>query len=132
MYGGWNQIGRSGVLGLPAATNQAICGLLPSKEISSLFTNYWLISARERWKSIAASSRKDPNITKQDVSEFLIAIPPQEEQDLITEKLHQISLVITRLAQKLWNYEHLKKALMQDLLTGKVRVKLDSPEVAAA
>ncbi|WP_425056274.1 restriction endonuclease subunit S [Pseudomonas abyssi] len=124
MYGGWNQIGRSSVLGIEAATNQAICALVPNGLVSGDFANYWLIAMRERWKAIAASSRKDPNITKQDVSDFLIAVPSMTEQRAIVKKLDLFSSLIISKELQLSSRSKLKKALMQDLLTGKVRVKV--------
>lgn len=132
MYGGWKQIGRSGVIKIPAATNQAICALIPHGFVSGDFANNWLIAMRHRWKAIAASSRKDPNITKQDVSEFLIAIPPLPEQKMIVERLHGTTSLIDTKIKRLSHYENLKRALMQDLLTGKVRVNVTDKEVAVA
>lgn len=62
----------------------------------------------------------------------LVPVPTQKEQ-------HKIALIMTSINNKLEKIEskfkalaNQKKALMQDLLTGKVRVKPDSPEVAAA
>ena len=81
MYGGFGQIGRTGILKMPAVTNQAICALtLAGDDVDPRFVNVWLMANRWRWKSIAASSRKDPNITRRDVEAFPIAIPPLEEQ----------------------------------------------------
>lgn len=124
LYGGWNQIGRSSVLGIEAATNQAICALVPNGLVSGDFANYWLIAMRAKWKAIAASSRKDPNITKQDVSDFLIAVPSMTEQRAIVRKLDLFSSLIISKELQLSSRRKLKKALMQDLLTGKVRVKV--------
>jgi type I restriction enzyme S subunit len=125
MYGGWNQIGRSGVLGIQAATNQAICALIPKDKIGGSFCNYWMISKRWVWKAVAASSRKDPNITKQDVQEFLIAIPPTAEQDEIVKRLDSATILISAKEEKLSHLRDIKMALMQDLLTGKVRVNVN-------
>ena len=123
MYGGWNQIGRSGLLAIPAATNQAICALLSKGIVEGSYANYWLASERYRWKSIAASSRKDPNITKQDVSDFLITVPPLDEQKKIVIRLDNATELVDKKIKQLSFYTSIKKALMQDLLTGKVRVK---------
>ncbi|MGO2135089.1 MAG: restriction endonuclease subunit S [Marinobacter sp.] len=132
MYGGWNQIGRSGVLGISAATNQAICALVSKGLVDGYYANYWLTAMRPIWKSVAASSRKDPNITKQDVSDFLIAVPPVAEQQRIVERLNTFTDLIENKQVQLANYRDLKKALMQDLLTGKVRVNVDQKESAVA
>lgn len=125
MYGGWNQIGRSGLLAIPAATNQAICALLSKGIVDGAYANYWLASERFRWKSIAASSRKDPNITKQDVADFLITVPSLDEQKEIVVRLDKITMLIDKKIKLLGAYQSTKKALMQDLLTGTVRVNVD-------
>src|SRR5688500_3222110 len=85
MYGGFRQIGRTGVLGIPAATNQAISGMSINRgePVLPAFLNYFFIAHRLRWRRIAASSRKDPNITGQDVAAFRVAIPPLDEQERI-------------------------------------------------
>lgn len=130
MYGGWNQIGRSGLLAIPAATNQAICALLSKGIVEGSYANYWLASERYRWKSIAASSRKDPNITKQDVSDFLITVPTLDEQKKIVIRLDNATELVDKKIKQLSFYTSIKKALMQDLLTGKVRVNLTDKESA--
>lgn len=126
MYGGWNQIGRSGVLAIEATTNQAICALKPIGLVLGVFVNYWLISKRSIWKSVAASSRKDPNITKQDVSDFLVVVPSIKEQEDIVTRLDSLTSQVDNKKKLLGRYQAIKKALMQDLLTGKVRVNLDA------
>ena len=125
MYGGWNQIGRSGLLMRDAAVNQAITAILPTASVSSHYLNYWLVGKRFLWKQIAASSRKDPNISKVDVENFPICIPPPDEQQKIASILTSIDDSIQQQQRELQQTQNLKKSLMQDLLTGKVRVKVD-------
>ena len=129
MYGGWNQIGRSGILTKESATNQAIVALISKKRIIGEFANYWLIANRYRWQSIAASSRKDPNITKQDVSDFLIVVPSEQEQKDIVARFDSLTDLINKNQEKNYLIQNTKKALMQDLLTGKVRVNVSSETV---
>lgn len=124
MYGGFNQIGRTGVLRIEAATNQALAAILPSQNIVVEFLNFFLITQRERWKSIAGSSRKDPNITKKDVERFLIPIVPVDEQNKIVNTFMLIESNLKSMRLLLERYVELKTALMQVLLTGKMRVNL--------
>lgn len=91
MYGGWNQIGRTGILGVEAATNQAICSLVPGSQTLPLFILYALQSGRHRWRRVAASSRKDPNITQADVGDFAIPLPGTiEEQQRICDRIGEL------------------------------------------
>ncbi|EAY25963.1 restriction endonuclease subunit S [Microscilla marina] len=123
MYGGFNQIGRTGLLKIEATTNQAISALnIKSDNIYPEFILAWLNAKVEVWKKFAASSRKDPNITKKDVEHFPIVIPPLAEQQEIADILGGVDEKLELLAEKKEAYQGLKKGLMQQLLTGKVRV----------
>ena len=83
MYGGLKQIGRTGVLEIEAASNQAMTALLPNPKVDPYFLNTVLISQRDYWKSVANSTRKDPNITKADVLNFKLPLPDLPAQRAI-------------------------------------------------
>ena len=87
MYGGFNQIGRTGLLTFPASINQALAALQFDKDICSEYVLFYLNANVDRWRSCAASSRKDPNITSHDVEKFKIVLPPLEEQKKIATTL---------------------------------------------
>jgi type I restriction enzyme S subunit len=125
MYGGWAQIGRTALLGTDATTNQAICGLSVRDDTLPLFLLRALQHGRGRWKAVAASTRKDPNITQQDVGNFLVPLPPQHEQLAICESFDEHLAVLRRETSKLRKLLLLKRGLMDDLLTGRVRVSGD-------
>lgn len=117
MYGGFGQIGRSGVLSMPAVTNQALCALtLVGADVDPRFVNVWLIANRWRWRSIAASSRKDPNITRRDVEAFPIAVPPQEEQRDIIAAWEACSQLVGAAERSVDALRLLKEALSAQLL----------------
>lgn len=124
MYGGWEQIGRTSILGKPSATNQAITALFnPSKQLISEYTMFSLQTNRWRWKQFAVSTRKDPNITKKDISNFIIAYPIDEKEQLnIISKIDRVKRYITNTKSTLNKLINQKQGLMQDLLSGKVRV----------
>jgi len=54
-----------------------------------------------------------------------VALPPDDEMDKIVNSLDSIDTDIVKRKEKLVRFMELKKALMQDLLTGKVRVKVN-------
>jgi type I restriction enzyme M protein len=87
MYGGLKQIGRTGVLEVEATSNQAMTALLPTPEVEPYFMNVILISQRDYWKSVANSTRKDPNITKSDVLNFKFPLPDLETQRTIVAEI---------------------------------------------
>lgn len=123
MYGGFNQIGRTAMLGMEATINQALSALICNEKIYNAYLLSWLNCRVKEWEHLAASSRKDPNITGKDVARFPIAVPPFPEQQSIVSVL---SLWDTAIAKQTALIEKLtlrKRGLMQQLLTGKKRLK---------
>ncbi|HCD1559562.1 TPA: restriction endonuclease subunit S [Escherichia coli] len=123
MYGGFNQIGRTGLLTVPSAINQALSGLMldGTKADSKYILNYLNGNVRQ-WKKFAASSRKDPNITREDVCNFEVLLPPLPEQRKIAQILSTWDKAITTTERLIATSQQQKKALMQQLLTGKKRL----------
>lgn len=62
----------------------------------------------------------------------LVAMPETEERQRIVEALDAVDGEIAKKRQKVQHVMRMKKALMQDLLTGKVRVKVDQKESAVS
>ena len=123
MYGGLNQIGRTALLGMDATVNQALSALVCKQGVFNSYVLAWLNCKVGDWKRLAASSRKDPNITGKDVERFPILVPKIEEQQRIVSVL---SLWDTAIAKQIALIEQLtlrKRGLMQQLLTGKKRLK---------
>ncbi|MEH2451363.1 restriction endonuclease subunit S [Nostoc sp.] len=118
MYGGWEQIGRTGILKIQATTNQAISSLIPiSSCVESEFIIFALQFGRNRWKQVAVSTRKDPNITSNDVANFVIQLPPILEQQQIAKILDTVDKAIAQTETLIAKYKRIKTGLMQDLLT---------------
>ncbi|WP_445402195.1 restriction endonuclease subunit S [Zobellella sp. An-6] len=123
MYGGWEQIGRTAILGATAATNQAISALSLSDSIYPEYALRAIQHGRHRWKKIAASTRKDPNITKSDIEQFIISLPQCcDEQRYICERYTSMITRIHEESSILMKLKNQKSGLMDDLLTGRVRV----------
>lgn len=84
MYGGFNQIGRTGMLVTDSAINQALTAIVPNVDkLDSRFLLEWLNYRVGYWKRFAGSSRKDPNITKGDVASFPVRLLPLSQQSHI-------------------------------------------------
>lgn len=81
MYGGAGTIGKSGLLGVEAATNQAVASILPNAAaFDPEFLHYQLMHLRSEWMQFSQGNRKDPNINKSVVEDMLIWLP--EETDV--------------------------------------------------
>src|SRR5690606_17235021 len=83
MYGGFKQIGRTGLLKIEATINQALTAIRPYESCDSKFLLEWFNFRVSYWRNFAGSSRKDPNITSKDVKDFPVVLPPLPEQQKI-------------------------------------------------
>jgi type I restriction enzyme S subunit len=77
------------------------------------------------YSKISASLGAQANIGTQGILSGLIAVPGLDEQIKITEILNSLDEQIEVRGQKVSQTQSLKKSLMQDLLTGKVRVSVN-------
>ncbi|EGB0163820.1 TPA: restriction endonuclease subunit S [Escherichia coli] len=73
-----------------------------------------------------------PSINQGDLSSFKLSYPYVEEQQKIAAVLSAADAEISTLEKKLACLKDEKKALMQQLLTGKRRVKVDAEEAVSA
>lgn len=123
MYGGFNQIGRTGYITQPSSINQALVAVKPKpKKLHSYYLLSELNYNVDYWKGVASSSRKDPNITSNDVKNYKIALPSVEEQTAIANALSDVDALLTELENLIAKKQAIKTATMQQLLTGKTRL----------
>ena len=115
MYGGFNQIGRTGLLAYPATINQALAALMPVNEINPNFLLNFLNFKKESWRNVAASSRKDPNITKNDVEKFKISFPSLDEQSAIGSLFRTLDDLLASYKNNLANYQSLKVTMLSKM-----------------
>ncbi|WP_041590199.1 restriction endonuclease subunit S [Teredinibacter turnerae] len=116
MYGGFKQIGRTGMLKVPAATNQALSVLnVDRKQVAPEYVLVWLNAKVGLWRKIASSSRKDPNITGSDVSKFPISFPEIGEQRKIVDCIFSVEEMISEQSEKISSLIAHKNGLVQKL-----------------
>ena len=119
MYGA--TIGKLGVLKEPSTTNQACCAI-KCNDIVEIFLFYILLYNR---KSIIEKGcgAGQPNISQAIVNELSFLVPPcEKEQQAIATILTKMDDEITALEAKKTKYEAIKQGMMQQLLTGKIRL----------
>src|SRR6185437_1842847 len=124
MYGGFNQIGRTGLLGIEAAINQALSAItVDPQKTDRVFLLNWLNAKVGLWKSFAGSSRKDPNITSSDVADFPIIEMALAEQQRISVILSTLDTAIAKEQQLIDALQIRHRALMQQLFSKRKRLK---------
>lgn len=84
MYGA--TVGKLGILGMCAATNQAVCGITPPDALDRKFLFYFLLSQRPNLigQSIGGAQ---PNISQTIIRELMLPIPPLPDQRRIVDLL---------------------------------------------
>ena len=110
MYGGLNQIGRTGVLEIEAVHNQAMTALLPTPKVEPYYLNAVFVSFRDYWKTVANSTRKDPNITKSDVVNFRLPLPDLETQRAIVAEIEAEQALVNANRELITRFEAKIKA----------------------
>ena len=114
-------IGKIGMSDSPIATNQQINSVVCNPENDPEFYYYVLEYMGPYIKSVAGTQAV-PLLNKTDFSNLLVPQPPLKEQCRITSTLTELDNKKSVLGEKRECYEILKKGLMQQLLTGRIRV----------
>jgi type I restriction enzyme S subunit len=122
MYGGFNQIGRTGMLAHDSAINQALTAIIPDcQKLDPAFLLEWLNFRVDYWKRFAGSSRKDPNITKGDVADFPVPSIPVAQQRDAARVLAGWNSAIKKTEQLTAAKEQRNEILANQLLFGQIR-----------
>ena len=99
MYGA--TIGKLGILAIPMTTNQACCACIPYDGMLNKYLFYFLMGNRLNFIKMGEGGAQ-PNISKEKIVNFPIAIPPLAEQQRIVAKLEEILPLIDRY-EAAWN-----------------------------
>ena len=99
-------------------------------KIKKAFLFYLLDFKTKQWKEQSSNGMGILHVTKGAMEEMELALPPISEQQQIATALQATDLKLELSQQQLEYRLKIKKALMQDLLTGKVRVNLTDKESA--
>lgn len=76
------------------------------------------------WVSVMSTRSGQPGINSSEYGEFKVQLPSIQEQEKIANILASVDTQIEEYENKKAKLEELKKGLMQQLLTGKIRVKV--------
>ena len=121
------QIGKPCIfrdLGRPVIYTTNIFRIVASKECDSEFTFYLLSSTsfQEALQLVAKPAVNQASFTKPDFFQISVAVPPLAEQTAIAEVLTEMDGELASLTQRREKTRALKQAMMQELLTGRIRL----------
>jgi type I restriction enzyme S subunit len=125
MYGGEGTIGKSGILGIEAVTNQAICSILPNPDLFvPEFIHYWLIFIRAKWMEYSSGNRRDPNINKNIISKMDCPLPSVSKQrslaNYLSEKIDMANKLCRNIEEQLESINKMSASLLHQAFTGKL------------
>lgn len=127
--------GRSGTIGKVHYIDKNFWPLNTSLYVKEMYDNdpkflyYFLLNFKlERF----ATGTGVPTLNRNVVHKEKVAIPPINEQKKISKILTNIDEKINIENDKLFKLQMIKRGLMQVLLTGKIRVKVDEEEVTTS
>ena len=121
LYAMYASIGECCISVCPMATSQAILGIKCANDLSLEFLYYTMQSKRAE---IARSGQQgtQANLNAQMVRETMFLMPPLKEQEAIAEVLSAMDDELEALTGQVSKLRMVKEGMMQDLLTGKVRL----------
>lgn len=131
MYGA--TVGKTAILKVPAATNQAVCGIFANPaEADSEFLRYSLIYDRPALLSRRYGGAQ-PNISQTVIRNFTIRCPSLDEQRVIAAALATIDRKLAHHKKKRAALNDLFQTLLHKLMTAEIRVAdldIDTGEIS--
>lgn len=101
MYGA--TAGQVGLLKVPSATNQAVCGIYPNEHFNPEFLYYLLREQREYFISLSTGGAQ-PNISQTIIKNLEIPVPPLSVQKEIVSEIEQYQKIVDGARQIVDNY----------------------------
>lgn len=104
------------------AFNQDLKALIPNENIDGLFLSFLLVAEKEKvLKLVSVAGHGTGRLDTTLIKSLIVQLPPHDEQKKIAKILFTWDKAIATTEQLLNNSQKQKKALMQQLLTGKKR-----------
>ncbi len=117
MYGA--TAAQVGILGIPAATNQAVCAIFPTDQVSTAFLFFALQDARERLRAERYGGAQ-PNLSQQTIRNFEVPVPPLDAQAKIVSTLTPLDRYIDALNKKARSLAAVFESVLRRLLVTEV------------
>lgn len=125
LYAMYASIGECSIAKVALSSSQAILGIRPKSKLYFEFLYFFLSSLKEKIK-LQGQQGTQSNLNAGMVKDFELNLPDLKEQQKIAAVLSAADAEISTLEKKLACLKNEKKALMQQLLTGKRRVVVDA------
>jgi putative type I restriction-modification system specificity determinant len=122
LYAMYASIGKCSIAKIELAISQAVLGIKVNKDVlNNIYLYYHLSFIENKAKKIGQQGTQS-NLSKEIVEKFKILLPSLQEQKAIAAVLSSMDREIESLEGKKAKYEQIKQGMMQQLLTGKIRL----------
>ena len=114
-------IGEVRIASMSVATNQGFKSLVCGESVNHEYLYYCLVTLKEKMVDLASGSTF-LEITTRDVANIRLSLPPLHEQRAIATVLTDVDALIGSLEALVAKKQAIKRAAMQQLLTGRMRL----------
>jgi type I restriction enzyme S subunit len=114
-------IGKNAILRTTGSCNQQINAVIPNKNNSAEFL-YYVFEASKQYLQANAGTTATSIISRAAFVQLTFTVPPLPEQTAIAEVLTDMDAELAALEQRREKTRALKQAMMQELLTGRIRL----------
>ena len=121
MYAMYASLGKCSISTIDTAISQAILGFKLSDQVERDFLYYHFSFIENKVKTMGQTGTQS-NLSKGIVKEFSINLPSLSEQRAIACVLSSMDNEISAIQAKKAKYESIKQGMMQQLLTGRIRL----------
>ncbi|WP_439509792.1 restriction endonuclease subunit S [Marinimicrobium koreense] len=118
-------VGSVAISNHEACIGRGICAIKAKNNNNQEFLYQWMLWYEPRWASLSQGSTFE-SVNSSDIKNLQIKLPEPREQKAISNVLSVADRESELLGSRLDQLKSEKKALMQQLLTGKRRVKVDA------
>lgn len=114
-------LGRCAIVKKELVTNQTFIGLVPNNKVNVEYL-YYAMGREEKKLNELASGTTISYLSREQFESYQVSIPIYEEQTAIANILSDMDSEIEALERKLNKYKDIKQGMMQELLTGRIRL----------
>ena len=117
MYGQGLTRGRSGLLGIAAATNQACAAILPSHKIETSYLWAYIKVSYNRLRDLGRGGNQ-PNLNLSMIRDFPVPLPPEAKRKAFVEIMRNHERLRAQQREALRQTEHLFQTLLHGAFRG--------------
>lgn len=121
LYAMYASLGECSIAGKALCTSQAILGIRAKNNLHAEFLYYYLVFIKKNVKTLGQQGTQS-NLNKGMVQDFLLSLPSLPEQTAIATILSDMDADLATLETRRDKALQLKLGMMQELLTGRIRL----------